>query len=180
MSLSSRSVAGSVERIAEADVCIPASWKPIVQPHAKCYSQRGRVLAVHAWTQLQLTHLLARHTCRRLLSLSWLIHFQWNNSLLFNEEANKEGTLKGSLASAGSVRLCKTAPEVNGRKKKFLKDCWMKTSLGHGFFFSQSPSLHAFVSFVFAREAERDWKWDLNFSPCMDVRKDNSIHLYIW
>lgn len=40
MSLSSRSVAGRVERIAEADVCIPTSWKPIEQPHAKCYSQK--------------------------------------------------------------------------------------------------------------------------------------------
>lgn len=49
VSLSSRAVAGSVECIAGADVCIPASWKPIVQPHAKCCSQRGWVLAIRSF-----------------------------------------------------------------------------------------------------------------------------------
>lgn len=81
--------------------------------------KRGRVLARHAWTQLPLTHLLAqrpgthsqRHTCRQ----SVLTHsLSMYNSLLF-------GTLQRLLASAGSVLLRYTNPEVNCRKKKAAK-----------------------------------------------------------
>lgn len=146
VSLSSRSVAGSVECIAESDVCIPTSWKPIVLPHAKCYSQRaGYSLRRHEHCFNWLTCSLSiRHrplvtpagvywVCPESFTLNKVTHCSSMQTLI-----KSVSTLQRSLASAGSDLLYNRAPEIHSRKL-LLKDCWMNTSLGHGLFSLNLP-----------------------------------------
>lgn len=139
---------------------------------------KGTWYLPHGWTQLQLTKLLAqrpdqthRNTCQH-LPKPVMTHSLSAKQL--NAEANKEIT--------GICWLCcNQLDSSRGQRQEntLLKDFWMSTALLRlGFFFSQFPCVSPSACLCVCQRGREGVR--KKFSPCMGVRKDNSIQLYIW